>query len=99
MKKHYVLALMAAVVLAGTLFASPGWSNRVFSDKVTGEITATPISGEIEVDHHIYRVRSGTPADESLHGFSEGQRVELTLDGPVDASTSQVMKISLRSAS
>lgn len=99
MKKAYVLALMAAVALAGTLFASPGWSNRVFTDKVTGSITATPISGEIEVDHRVYKVRSGTPADESLHGFSEGQKVELTLDGPPDSSTSQVMKITLRSAS
>jgi len=99
MKRMNHLYRVAAFVLALGLAPAAGWANRVFTDRVTGEITATPLSGKIEVDHHSYRVRVGSPADQELHGFSEGQRVELVLDGPPDSANSQVMRIILHAAS
>jgi hypothetical protein len=98
MKRPQSLALIAAFMLVGVLAASPGWSSRVFADRVTGHITATPVSEVIEVDHRVYRVKKGSPADEALHGFSEGQQVELVLDGPVESEASSVLAINLQGA-
>ncbi len=98
MKRPQSLTLIAACMLVGVLAASPGWGSRVFEDKVSGLITAVPVSEVIEVDHHVYRVKPGSSADESLHGFSEGQKVELVLDGPVENAASEVLFINLRGA-
>lgn len=99
MKRPNSLALMAALVLVAMLASSPGWSSRVFSDRVVGTITATPIVDEIEVDGHVYRVKRGSQAAQELHGFSQGQKVEIVLDGPADSGSSGVLTIHLRSGS
>jgi hypothetical protein len=87
--------LMAAFALALALGPTAGWTSRVFTDLVTGEITATPLSGKIEVDHRSYPVKAGSLADQALHGFSEGQRVDLVLDAPPTDKSAQVIKIKL----
>jgi hypothetical protein len=87
--------LMAAFALALALGPTAGWTSRVFTDVVTGEITATPLSGKIEVDHRSYPVKAGTPADQALHGFSEGQRVDLLLDAPPTDQSAHVIRIKL----
>ena len=76
-----------------------GWGSHVFGDRVSGQITATPLSSTIEVDHHVYRIKEGSSAAQALHGFSEGQKVELLLDGPPAVKTSEVLLITLNSAS
>ncbi len=89
------LAAAAAALLLGP---SIGWSTRVFADQVSGTITATPVSESIEVDHHVFHIKAGSLAAQALHGFSEGQKVDLVLDGPPAAKTTQVLKISAHEA-
>jgi hypothetical protein len=88
----------AALALALLLSPVAGWCNRVFTDQVTGQITATPISGQIEVEHRAYKVRPGSLADKALHEFSEGQRVDIVLDAPPSDKGAQVVKITLHQA-
>jgi len=96
LKHSYLIAAFACVFALGP---TAGWSTRAFGDVVSGQITAVPLSGEIEVDHRIYHVKAGSPADSALHEFSEGQRVDLLLDGPPESKTSEVMSITLHNAS
>jgi len=91
--------MAAAAVLIGLLAASPGWSSRVFDDRVVGTLTATPISDDVEVDGHVYHVRPGSVAAQELHNFSQGQKVEIMLDGPADSQNSGVVIINLRNDS
>jgi hypothetical protein len=91
------MQLLAAFALL-TSGPGTGWCSRVFGDLVTGQITATPLSGKIEVDHHIYRIKPGSTAEQALHGFSEGQRVDLVLDGPPAGKESAVLKITLHAS-
>ncbi len=98
MKTRKAIPLIAALVLGGALAPTPGWSNRVFTDRVSGEITAVPVSEQIEVDHRLYRIKAGSLADKQLHALSQGQKVELVLDGPIGAKTSAVLAIKVRDA-
>jgi hypothetical protein len=85
------LAALSAALLLGP---SVGWSTRAFSDQVSGTITATPVSETIEVDHHVFHIKAGSLAAQAMHGFSEGQKVDLVLDGPPANKATQVLKIS-----
>jgi len=88
-----------AFTLVLLLSPAAGWASRLFSDQVTGQVTATPISGKIEVDHRVYQVRPGSLADQALHEFAEGQRVDLVLDAPPRDQHAQVVKITLHTGS
>jgi hypothetical protein len=90
--------LIAGAVLAIALLPTPGWSSRVFADRVSGEVTAVPVSDVIEVDHHLYRIRAGSLADKQLHSLSQGQKIELVLDGSADNKASEVVLINVRDA-
>jgi hypothetical protein len=96
MKRKDLIVGFACLLALGP---AAGWGSHVFSDRVSGEITATPLSTTIEVDHHVYQIKAGSTAAQALHGFSEGQQVELVLDGPPAAKTSEVLMITLTSAS
>ncbi len=87
-------SLLAVALLASS---SPSWSARVVGQIVTGQVTSMPASGQIEVDHQVYRVRAGTSADRNLRKFHMGQRVDLELDGPVAARGAQVVSIAVHS--
>jgi len=89
---------LAAVTAALLLGPSVGWSTRAFSDQVSGTITATPVSDTVEVDHHVFHIKAGSLAAQALHGFSEGQKVDLVLDGPPAGKATQVLKISAHEA-
>jgi hypothetical protein len=91
--------LIVGIACLLTLGPAAGWGSHVFNDRVSGEITATPVSSTIEVDHHVYHIKVGSTAAQALHGFSEGQKVELVLDGPPGAKSSEVLMITLNSAS
>ena len=44
-------------------------------------------------------IKAGSSAETELHGFSEGQKVDLVLDGAPDRGESEVLLITLREAS
>jgi hypothetical protein len=92
-KLSRLAAVLAASVLALGMGSNTAWSTRAYADGVTGEVTAIPISGQIEVAHQIYHIKAQSPADQAVHNFSLGQIVHLVLDGPASSPTSQVIAI------
>jgi hypothetical protein len=60
---------------------------------ITGEVTATPQNGEIEVANHVYHVKAGSGADKALSGLHAGQTVDLVLDGAASNPASEVISI------
>ena len=69
------------------------WATRVFSTIVTGEVTARPMSSQIEVDHHVFHFTPNSPADKAARNITVGQVVDLVLDAP--ASTAGVHVVSI----
>jgi len=84
----------AAIVflLLGSLRPDMGWASKV-AILVVGEVTATATPGQVEVNHQVYRVQKGSAADKSLKAITVGQKVDVVLDGPVDAKTTSVLSI------
>jgi len=93
------IVMLAAATLALGSGPHLAWSTQAYANGVSGEITATPISGEIEVAHRIYHIKAGSAADQNFRNFSAGQTVYLVLDGPVNSSTSTVIAITAVPAS
>jgi hypothetical protein len=89
--KFGIVAAAFALVLC--FEPSVGWSTRAYGALVSGEITAPPSSGQIEIAHHAYHVKPQSFADKALSSFYAGQRVDVVLDGPLGSSASQVISI------
>ena len=96
--KSSLSALLAATSLALCMTPSVSWSTRAFGGGVTGEITAPPSSGEIEVGSHPYHIKAKSAAEQTITKFYMGQNVHLILDGPPGNSKSQVIAITLLQA-
>jgi hypothetical protein len=92
-KLYKLILILAASTLALGGGTNLAWSTQAYSNGVTGEVTATPISGEIEVAHRIYHIKAGSAADQNFRSFNTGQIVYLVLDGPASSSTSTVIAI------
>jgi hypothetical protein len=84
---------MAVIATVISLQPNAGWSSQMFSVAVTGEVTATPVSSTIEVEHKSYHVKPHSLADKNLRQIKYGQIVDLVLDGPPDSGKSQVVAI------
>jgi len=84
---------LSAFALIVCLGPNVGWSTRLADGAVTGQVTATPLAGEIEVDHRVYYIAPHSPAEKALHEFSAGLTVDVILDGPADSSASRVVSI------
>jgi hypothetical protein len=89
--KFGIVAAAFALVLC--FEPNVGWSTRAYGAMVSGEITARPSSGQIEIAHHLYHVKPQSFADKSLSSFYAGQSVDAVLDGPLGSSASQVVSI------
>ena len=85
--------VVSAFALVVCLAPNVGWSTRVVGPMITGEVTATPQNGEIEVAHHLYHVKANSAADKALSGFYAGQTVDLVLDGAATNPASEVISI------
>lgn len=84
--------VVAAFALLLCLRPNVGWSTRAY-DLISGEVTAAPVSGEIEVAHHLYHIKANSAADKALSSFRVGQTVDLVLDGQAGSKTSEVISI------
>jgi hypothetical protein len=68
-------------ILALSLYCEAGWATRAVG-VITGAITATPSSGQIEVSNHVYHVKANSAAAKDLSTFHAGQIVDLIFDQP-----------------
>jgi hypothetical protein len=83
----------AALALVLSSRSELAWASRLLTPAVTGEITAVPYGGKIEVDHHVYQIKAGSPADQASHNVSVGDVVDLVLDAPATEKTASVVAI------
>jgi hypothetical protein len=91
----------AIAALAVVLNSRPdvAWATRVFTDLVTGEITAAPMRDQIEVDHRTYHIQAGSLAEQAASSLYVGQIVDLVLDSPATTGTALVMTITKHAGS
>jgi hypothetical protein len=78
-----------------TLGASPvtGWAARAVGTVVTGAITASPSSTQIEVAHHVYSIEANSPAAANARSFFLGQVVDLVLTRGSASGAPEVISI------
>ena len=99
MKLAKLSVVVGAFALAICLKPSVSWSTRVYAAMVTGQVTATPGNGEIEIAHHLYQVLPGSAAAKALGNFSVGQNVDAVLDGPPGGSNPEIVTLTIHPAS
>jgi hypothetical protein len=93
LKPSLLTLLMTAPALLLGLAPTLAWSTHALAAPVTGQVTASPSGGEIEVDHHSYHIKANSPAEKAAATLTIGQKVSLMLDGPAGDSKSDVIGI------
>jgi hypothetical protein len=99
MKSGKIGLAAAALALVFCLRPDVGWSSRAFGAMISGEVTSAPLNGQIEIAHHLYRVKPNSAADKALSSFYAGQNVDAVLDGPAGSSSSQIVSLITHSGS
>jgi hypothetical protein len=92
--KSAKLWLMAAAIIAIGSQPATSWATRAVGATVTGEITASPSSTEIEVAHRRYHIEANSPATETARSFFLGQVVDVMLSRPGANKEPEVVSIS-----
>jgi hypothetical protein len=90
---------LASGTLALCMLPNVGWSTRLVTAPVIGQITALPGGHEIEVANHMYHVKQGSAAEKAMVNLSIGEQVHLLLDDAADPSKAEVIAISVDSQS
>jgi hypothetical protein len=70
MKPAKPALLVSTFTLAICLTPTVGWSTRAYPTIVTGEVTAAPQSGQIEIAPHLYHAMPNSAADKAVSTFS-----------------------------
>lgn len=84
---------LSAFALVVCLGPNVGWSTRAYGASVTGQVTATPLDGAVEIDHRVYHVLPNSAAETALQEISAGLTVDIVLDGPAGSSGTHVVSI------
>jgi|GEM_PF-2827788 hypothetical protein len=93
MKIAKILLVLAASVAALGLPPTGAWATRAMGAVVTGEITSSPTSAQIEIGHHVYRIKANSPAAAAARGFYYGQVVDIVFDRPAANAQPEVVSI------
>jgi hypothetical protein len=99
MKLAKLSLVVGAFALAICLKPSVGWSTRPYSAMVTGQVTALPGNGEIEIAKQLYHVRPSSAAAKALSSIYIGENVDAILDAPVSGTTPEVVVLTVHAAS
>ncbi len=87
MKLGKLSLVVAAFALAICLKPSVGWSTRPYSALVTGQVTALPGNGQIEIASQMYHVKANSAAAKALGSIYVGENVDAVLDAPAAGGT------------
>jgi hypothetical protein len=93
MKSFKVLVVLAASAVAFGLQPAAAWATRAIGAVVTGEVTSAPTASQIEIAHHVYRIKANSPAAAAARSFYYGQVVDAILDKPVANAQPEVVAI------
>jgi hypothetical protein len=88
------LAVTAVMVCAVPMLLAMTVSRNI----VTGTLTAPSNGGTLVLDNHLYRIRPGSPAVEAARKLQTGTVVDAMLNGPANASASEVLYVRQHSA-
>jgi hypothetical protein len=99
MKLAKLSLVVGAFALAICLKPSVGWSSRPYAGMVTGQVTAMPGNGQIEIAHQLYHIRANSTAAKALSSMYVGENVDAVLDGPVGGATPEVVVLTVHTAS
>ena len=93
MKFRRLWIIIGALMISLSLQPGAAWASRALGEVITGAITASPSATEIEIAHHLYRIKATSPAAAAAHGFYFGQLVDVTLDKPAIGAQPEVVSI------
>ena len=99
MKLAKLSLVVGAFALAVCLKPTVGWSTRAYAAMVTGQVTATPGNGAIEIAHHLYHVMVGSSAAKALGNMYVGENVDAVLDGPPGSTNPEIVTLTIHPAS
>jgi len=97
MKLAKLSLVVGAFALAICLKPSVGWSNRPYSAMVSGQVTAMPGNGQIEIANQLYHVKANSAAAKALGSIYVGENVDAVLDGP-GSTTPEVVILTVHAA-
>jgi hypothetical protein len=92
MSKSTLLAAAAVSALVLGLIPGTARANKPVYN-VSGAVTAVPIGHSITVNGHTYRIEPGSPAARQVNDIIRGERVQVMLDGPAGAKSSEAVAI------
>jgi|GEM_PF-3395730 len=61
--------VVGAGIVTLALQMPAAWASRPIGSAVSGEVTATPTSGRIQVAHHVYRIKVNLPSGQEFSEF------------------------------
>ncbi|HEV7614489.1 MAG TPA: hypothetical protein VGO37_21605 [Steroidobacteraceae bacterium] len=93
MKLRKLGLVIGALMISLSLQPTAGWASRAVGGVITGEITASPSATQIEIGHHLYRIKADSPAAAAAHSFYFGELVDVTLDKPAMGAEPEVVSI------
>lgn len=99
MKLGKLWLISGACTIALSVYCNASWATRAIGALVTGEITASPSSSQIEVAHQVYHIQANSPAAKAARSFYLGQVVDLVLDRPGINRAPEVVSIAAHPAS
>jgi hypothetical protein len=99
MKLAKLSVVVGVFALAIGLTPNVGWCTRAYAAMVTGQVTATPGNGAIEIAHHLYHVMAGSTAAKALGNFYVGENVDAVLDGPPGSTNPEIVTLTIHPAS
>jgi len=93
MKIAKILLVLAATTASLGLTPSAAWAIRAVGVVVTGPLTSAPTSTQIEIAHHVYRIKANSPAAAAARSFYYGQVVDATFDKPAVNAQPEIISI------
>ena len=99
MKQRIVCFMVVALLTSLGLQPSLAWATRAVGATITGQLTATPSAGQIEVAHHVYHIKANSPAARTFRNFYNGQTVDVLLDRPASPAEPTVVSIAIHAGS
>ncbi len=90
------LSLLASIfALALSLHPLAAWATKMPGAIVTGQITASPTSTQIEIAHTVYPIQPNSPAASAARSFFLGQTVDALLSDPGSGGRPEVVGLSV----
>lgn len=93
MNRRKASFLSGTALLALCIGGGAAWGTILIAPDLTGTVTAVSGADAVTIDGHQYFIKPGSPAAAALGTITQGQLVDVYLDGPAASSASQIVSI------